>query len=258
MTDQESPRPRVTIHYAQTLDGRIATCTGNSQWISGDGSLRLAHELRAAHQAVMVGIGTALVDNPRLTLRLAPGRTPLRVVADSTLRLPLDSHLLSDGDAPTVVATTSRAPRERIDAVRASGAEVLVIAQDPAGRVDLPALFAQLFARGIGSLLIEGGGCLITSALHQRLVDRLVVCIAPKLIGAGIEAIGDLRILRLAEALTFSRCGFTPLGEDMIFDGELSPAGAGDGHKPAAHDRAVVSTASHGGAAPGAAATPRP
>ncbi len=257
MADGNATRPRVTIHYAQTLDGRIATCTGNSQWISGDGSLRLAHELRAAHQAVMVGVGTALVDNPRLTLRLAPGRSPLRIVADSTLRLPLDSHLLSDGEAHTLVATTSRAPRERIDAVRAAGAEVVVTDQDAAGRVELGDLFARLAERGVGSLLIEGGGCLITSALQQRLVDRLVVCIAPKLIGAGIEAIGDLRILRLADALTFSRAGFTPLGEDIIFDGELSPDG-GDGRSPATRDRAVVSAGPHGGAAPGAAAAPRP
>lgn len=257
MADGSATRPRVTIHYAQTLDGRIATCTGNSQWISGDTSLRLAHELRAAHQAVMVGIGTALVDNPRLTVRLAPGRSPLRVVADSTLRLPLDSHLLSDGEADTLVATTPQAPRERIDAVRATGAEVLVTEQDADGRVDLGDLFARLSARGVDSLLIEGGGCLITSALQQRLVDRLVVCIAPKLIGAGIEAIGDLRILRLADALTFSRAGFTPLGEDIIFDGELSPDGTGDSPTPGTRDRAVVSAAPHGGAAPGAAAAPR-
>jgi 5-amino-6-(5-phosphoribosylamino)uracil reductase/diaminohydroxyphosphoribosylaminopyrimidine deaminase/5-amino-6-(5-phosphoribosylamino)uracil reductase len=221
MTDGAA-RPRVTIHYAQTLDGRIATCTGNSQWISGDTSLRLAHELRAAHQAVMVGIGTALVDNPQLTVRLVPGRSPLRIVADSTLRLPLDSHLCCDGAARTLIATTNRAPRERIEAARAAGAEVVVAEQDGAGRVDLRDLFRRLAERNVESLLIEGGGRLITSALQQRLVDRLVVCIAPKLIGAGVEAVGDLSILRLSDAMTFTRSSFTPLGEDIIFDGQLA------------------------------------
>src|SRR5437868_3803386 len=93
------PRPYVTIHYAQTLDGRIATCTGSSQWISGDASLTLAHELRAVHQAVMVGVGTVLADNPRLTVRLVPGRSPVRIVADSTLRLPAEAHVLTDAAA---------------------------------------------------------------------------------------------------------------------------------------------------------------
>ena len=101
MTIPPANRPRVTLHFAQTLDGRIATRTGCSQWISGPGSLRLAHELRADHDAVMVGAGTVCSDNPRLTVRLVEGHSPLRVIVDSTLRLPLTSNVLTDGQAPT-------------------------------------------------------------------------------------------------------------------------------------------------------------
>ena len=214
-------RPSVTVHYAQTLDGRIATRTGNSRWISGEASLRLAHELRAEHQAVMVGIGTVLADNPQLTVRLVPGRSPRRVVLDSTLRIPLDAHVLADGTSPTLVGTTSRAPEERIKAVEQRGAEVLVADQDPTGRVDLADLLRRLAARDVATVLVEGGARVITSALRGRLVDRLVVCIAPKVIGAGIEAIGNLGILHLTEALTFSRACFTLLEEDVIFDGVI-------------------------------------
>jgi len=217
-------RPRVTIHYAQTLDGRIATRSGQSQWISGEASLRLAHELRAAHQAVMVGVGTILADNPRLTVRLIDGRSPRRIVVDSTLRVPLESHVLTDGAADTIVATTPRAPEDRIMAVRRQGADVVVVPQDAGGRVDLGELLRRLAARGITALLIEGGRELITSALRARLVDRLVVCVAPKVIGAGIEAVGDLHIGHMSEALTFARVSVTTVGEDVIFDGQLQPA----------------------------------
>src|SRR5919204_151270 len=120
-------RPSVTVHYAQTLDGRIATRTGNSRWISGEASLRLAHELRAEHQAVMVGVGTILADDPRLTVRLVEGSSPRRIVVDSTLRLPLDAHVLTDGAVDTIVATTPRAPQDRIMAVRCRGADVLIV-----------------------------------------------------------------------------------------------------------------------------------
>lgn len=245
-------RPTVTVHYAQTLDGRIATRTRNSQWISGERSLVLAHQLRASHEAVMVGIGTVVADDPKLTVRLVPGPCPLRVVADSTLRLPDGASLLTDGAARTLVVTTSQAPRQRVEAVRQAGVEVLEVAVDDEGHCDLEELLAGLAAAGVRSLLVEGGGCLITSFLRHRFVDRLVVCIAPKVLGSGIEAVGDLDIRRLSDALTFSTAQFVPLGEDVIFDGILNGNASGDG---AAEDgaRGVVSGAADGRAPAGAA-----
>lgn len=223
MGNLHGARPAVTVHYAQTLDGRIATCTGHSRWISSPESLRLAHELRAAHQAVLVGAGTILADDPRLTVRLVSGPSPLRVIADSTLRIPLDASVLNDGAAPTLIATTIRAPEERVRAVRRQGADVLVVDQDALGRVDLTDLLGRLRELGIASLLVEGGKGILTSMLQARLIDRLVVCIAPKVIGSGIEAVGNLNIEHMSEALTFAEAGFTTVGEDIIFDGQLAP-----------------------------------
>jgi riboflavin-specific deaminase-like protein len=214
--------PAITVHYAQTLDGRIATCTGHSQWISGEESLCLAHRLRAEHEAVMVGRGTVLADNPRLTVRLVPGRSPIRIVIDSTLRTPEHAHVLTDGAAPTLVATTARAPRDRVESLRLRGIEVAVLAEDEQGQVCLPELMRYLGERGIKTVLVEGGRGLITGLLRQRLVDRLIVCIAPKIVGAGIEAIGDLGIDTMDGALTFTQSSVTTLGEDIIFDGQVA------------------------------------
>jgi len=220
----DSSLPLVTIHYAQTLDGRIATCTGQSQWVSGDASLELAHRLRASHEAIMVGVGTVIADNPRLTVRLTEGRSPRRIILDSRLRLPLDSLVLTDGAAETLVATTIGAHPERVRALCETGAEILMVSQDAQGRVDLSELLCRLGALGIASVLIEGGRGIITSALRGRLFSRLVICIAPKIIGKGVEAVGDLNIRSLTDALTFARTTYTPLGGDIIFDGELQPA----------------------------------
>jgi riboflavin-specific deaminase-like protein len=221
--------PHVTVHYAQSLDGRIATCTGDSQWIGGPASLRLAHQLRADHAAVLVGVGTVVADNPRLTVRLVEGSSPRRIVVDSRLRLPLATNLLVDGAAPTWVATTPAAPAERIEAVKQRGADVLVVDPDEHGQVDLRRLLMCLAAdHGLQSVLIEGGGGVITSALRQGVVDRLVVCIAARLIGSGVAAVGDLGVTRLREAPGFSGARFRLLEDDVIFEGQLAGRGAGD------------------------------
>jgi diaminohydroxyphosphoribosylaminopyrimidine deaminase / 5-amino-6-(5-phosphoribosylamino)uracil reductase len=222
-------RPTVTVKIAQTLDGRIATRTGHSQWISGEAARALAHELRASHDAVLVGIGTVLHDDPRLTVRLVPGRHPLRVVADTRARIPLDCSLLSDGPERTLVFVGEGAPGARAEAIRARGARVLTVPTRDDGRLDLGALLARLAEEGVGSLMVEGGAGIVTSLLAGRLVDRLVVCIAPKIIGSGLDAVGDLGIRSLADALTFERAEIRQLGPDIVFDGRVArgcaPAG---------------------------------
>lgn len=212
--------PLVTVHYAQTIDGRIASRTGDARWVGGERSLRLAHELRAAHDAVLVGIGTVLADDPKLTVRLVPGRSPVRVVVDSRLRTPLNANVLASVEARTIVATTPQASEERAAAIRMRGARVLRVKADAEGHVDLRALLARLRGDGIRSLLVEGGRGIITATLRERLVDRLTVCIAPKVLGEGIAAVGDLHIDRLRDAMTFERAGFVACGGDVVFYGE--------------------------------------
>jgi 5-amino-6-(5-phosphoribosylamino)uracil reductase/diaminohydroxyphosphoribosylaminopyrimidine deaminase/5-amino-6-(5-phosphoribosylamino)uracil reductase len=215
-------RPTVTITYAQTLDGRIATRSGSSQWISGTESLRFAHELRASHDAIMVGVGTVLRDNPRLTVRLVSGADPQRVIVDSTLTTPDSAAVLADGAAAgTIVAVTERATRERRDAVASLGATVLVVESGADGRVNLRALLEALHQRGMQSIMVEGGARLMTSLLREHLADRLAVCVAPKILGAGIEAIGDLGIDSLDLALSLDAPTVTRYGPDLVIDGRL-------------------------------------
>jgi 5-amino-6-(5-phosphoribosylamino)uracil reductase/diaminohydroxyphosphoribosylaminopyrimidine deaminase/5-amino-6-(5-phosphoribosylamino)uracil reductase len=212
----------VTVSYAQTLDGRLATRDGASQWISGGESLHFAHRLRAEHDAIMVGVGTVCKDNPRLTVRLVPGRDPLRVVVDSTLRTPLHVAVLVDGAAHgTLIATTERAPADRCDRLHALGASVVCLPMTDAGQVDLAALLDVLRQRGVGSVMVEGGASLITALLRVRLVDRLAVCIAPKILGAGIEAVGDLGINMLSNMLSLGDAALERYGQDWIVTGDI-------------------------------------
>ena len=154
----------MTLSYAQTVDGRIATAGGSSQWISGPASLTHAHRLRADHDAIMVGAGTVR-RRPRLTVRLVDGTDPLRVVVDSGLRIPPTSAVLADGAAGrTILAVTERASGERREAVRRLGATVLCLPSNAAGQVDLAALLTELGATGVESVMVEGGAALLTRA----------------------------------------------------------------------------------------------
>ncbi len=209
-----SRRPYVVLKYAQTVDGRIATRRGDAKWISSEAERRISHGLRAACDAVLVGVGTAVIDDPQLTVRMVPGRSPLRVVLDSTLRLPSTSRVLDDR-AATVVITTETSSEERRAALRARAVGVHVVNASPRG-VDLSSALQTLRGLGVGSLLVEGGARVITSFFAEKLVDRLVVGIAPTIMGAGIDAVGDLGVARVAESVRLTNRSVHQAGTDLL------------------------------------------
>lgn len=213
-------RPYIVLKYAQTLDGRIATSTGDARWISGEEERRASHALRAACDGVLVGIGTVLRDDPQLTVRMVPGASPIRVVLDSRLRIPDDARILAD-DAATTLVTTQASPVERRDALRRRGVSVVVVPGGSNG-VDLRAALAALRDDGIRSLLVEGGSAVITSFLADELADRLVVGIAPRVLGTGTEAVQDLGVTEVARSLRIDRRAVHVAGEDVLIAGDLT------------------------------------
>ena len=218
----ETGMPFVTIKYAQTLDGRIATATGDSQWISSEASLKYAHSLRAQHDAILVGAGTVIKDNPELTVRLVRGRNPLRVIVDSELNISRQAKIFQNiSSTPTLIATIKTAADPRFGRLAGSGAEIITIKADKKGNVDLKKLFKMLAARKISSILIEGGAGVITSVLKNNLANRLVTIIAPKIIGRGIEAVGDLNIRNLGSAKILTVQKVLRRGDDIIIDSRL-------------------------------------
>lgn len=173
-----------------TVDGKIATSSGDSRISSRDDLVRV-HKLRASVDAIVVGISTILADNPRLTVRLAKGKNPARVIVDSRGRIPLDSQIMHTASkVKTIVAVTDKAPEEKLTNLKKMGAEVLVISEGKKGRsaavphgVNLKLLFRKLEKMGLEKILVEGGGELNWSLLHLRLVDELTITIAPKIAG---------------------------------------------------------------------------
>jgi GTP cyclohydrolase II len=212
-------RPYVVVKYAQTLDGRIATSSGDSRWISGEEERRVSHALRASCDAVLVGIGTVLADDPRLTVRMVPGASPIRVVLDAGLRTPPASKVLSD-DAATVVVTTEASPIERRRALRSLGASVHVVPEGPLG-VDLAAALEALLGDGIRSMLVEGGATVITSFLSLGLADRVVVAIAPRLLGTGTDSVNDLGVTEIARSIRLERRSVHVAGDDVLISGDV-------------------------------------
>jgi diaminohydroxyphosphoribosylaminopyrimidine deaminase/5-amino-6-(5-phosphoribosylamino)uracil reductase len=222
-------RPYVILKAGMTMDGKVATAKGESQWITGLLARRDAHRLRSQVDAVVVGVGTVLKDNPTLTarlsdrpLKLAP-RQPLRVVLDSQLRTPPKARVCANQDrARTLIATTSHASKLRFRSLELAGVEVVSLSTKN-GRVSFPALLRMLGKRGITSVLIEGGSTVNAAALRAKLVNHVVLYLAPTLMG-GQDAkavIGDRSPKHLAQALPLRHVTVRRIGEDLVVEGDL-------------------------------------
>jgi 3,4-dihydroxy 2-butanone 4-phosphate synthase/GTP cyclohydrolase II len=188
--------------------------------ISSSQSLNLTHRLRAGHDAILVGVGTVLADNPRLTVRLAEGQDPQPIIVDSQLRFPLNARLLQHRCHRPWIATTEAAADDRQRALEAAGACILRLPANCNDQVDLKALLARLAESGINSLMVEGGARVITSFLAARLVDRLVITVAPLLVG-GLSAVGDL-VQQNGHGFPHLRNPhYEWLGPDMVLSGDV-------------------------------------
>lgn len=223
MTTQQ---PFVTLKCAVTLDGRIATRTGASRWITGAPARTEGHRLRHATDAILVGLGTVLHDDPQLTTRLPHGGgvNPLRVVVDSTLRLPLEAHLTTVSAAcRTLVATTQKASWHKQQQLEQRGVEILRLPAYDDGRVEVEALFRSLGARGIASVLVEGGAVLSATLLRRRLVHKVVFFIAPKIIGGdGISVIGACGVETMEQTIRLHGITSRHIGEDVMLEAYLA------------------------------------
>ncbi|NLW07490.1 MAG: bifunctional diaminohydroxyphosphoribosylaminopyrimidine deaminase/5-amino-6-(5-phosphoribosylamino)uracil reductase RibD [Clostridia bacterium] len=228
--------PWVTLKMALTLDGKIATRTGASRWITGPTSRTRVHELRDKHDAILVGIGTVLKDDPLLTTRLpgGRGRDAVRIILDSRLRLPLTARVINlDSVAPTVVATTEAAPASARQQLLDRGVEVLTLPAE-AGRVAWQPLLAELARRNITSVLVEGGAEVNASALAAGVVDKIIAFIAPKIFGGTVAPgpVGGQGVTLPGEAWQLDNLTVEPCGEDVMLSAYLRKEGESHVYRP--------------------------
>lgn len=215
----QTRRPYVVLKSALTLDGKSATASGDSKWVTSDRSRREVHRLRGRLDAIMVGVGTVIKDDPLLTCRVPGGKDPLRVIVDSTLRIPRHAALFSlRSEAGTVIATCC-ADQARIDAVAAQGVEVLVCSEKE-GRVDPDDLLAKLGERGVQSILLEGGSHLAGAFLRAGLIDHCMLFLAPKLVGgAGMGLFAGAGVSLMADAIRLEEVKVKRIGVDLLVEG---------------------------------------
>ncbi len=212
--------PFVTLKAAQTLDGHIASSTGASKWITGEESRKYVHRLRREHDAVLVGINTVKADNPQLNVRHGKGPNPFRIVLDSQLSIPLDAKIINcDEPGKTIVVTSEKAPSEAIERLIEKRIQVWTLPVDDSGKIQLNKLLNKCIKSGIISLFIEGGQQIFTQFVLKNIWDRMIVCIAPKLFGTGLNTFGNLNIVSPENAITFESGQWFKKGNDMIFEG---------------------------------------
>lgn len=216
----ETGLPLVAMKTAMSLDGKIATYTGASQWITGPEARQRVHEYRDVYDGILAGIGTVLADNPSLTARLPEGgKNPVRIIADSMARMPLEAKILTDGAARTIIAVTEEAPAHRVEALKAAGAEIIVAGPGP--QVDMALLMKKLGEQEITSVFVEGGGTVNFSMLKAGLVDKVYAFVAPKIIG-GREAKTPVEgdgFATLEEAVELTALEAQTIGRDVLLTG---------------------------------------
>jgi len=213
----------VTAKWAMSLDGKIATYSGDSRWISCDESRRIVHQLRNEVDAVMVGVGTVLVDDPLLTCRIPGGRSPRRIIVDSTARIPVFSNIVQTAaDIPTFVAVTDAAPAERLEQLKDTGCIILKMPAND-GRVCIGSLVAETGRLQLTNILVESGGTLLASAIEEKVVDEVKVFVAPLLIGGknAHTAVAGTGFATIAESLRLKKITFRPVGNDVLIEGRL-------------------------------------
>lgn len=214
-------RPYVTLTYAQSLDGSIAARPGHPLALSCQESRVMTHALRAAHDAILVGIGTVLADNPRLTVRLVEGKNPQPVVMDSRLRCPPYAHLLQPNCIRPWIATSHLADPERQTALEKLGAHIFRLPTGPHSMINLSDLLTYLADKGINTLMVEGGAQIIANFLASRLVDQIIVTIAPVVVG-GLRVVDNVNLF---QSNNFPRLGhlfYQQVGGDLVVRGEPS------------------------------------
>ena len=219
----EHKKPFVVLKAAMTLDGKIATATGQSKWITNETSRAYGYKLRDIYDGIMVGINTVIEDNPMLTARVDGGKNPIRIVVDSSLKIDINANVVQDKSAKTIVATTDKADKDKILKLQAQNVDVIVVDKDENDKVDIEKLLNILGQQNICSILVEGGATLSGSFVAKKLVDKVYFFIAPKIIG-GKEAktpVAGTGILNLQEALTLKDIQIEKLEEDILIIGRV-------------------------------------
>lgn len=219
----EHKKPFIVLKAAMTLDGKIATATGQSKWITNETSRAYGYKLRDIYDGIMVGINTVIEDNPMLTARVDGGKNPIRIVVDSSLRIDINANVVQDKSAKTIIATTDKADKDKILKLQAQDVDVIVVDKDENDKVDIEKLLDILGQQNICSILVEGGATLSGSFVAKKLVDKVYFFIAPKIIG-GKEAktpVAGTGILNLQEALTLKDIQIEKLEEDILIIGRV-------------------------------------
>jgi diaminohydroxyphosphoribosylaminopyrimidine deaminase / 5-amino-6-(5-phosphoribosylamino)uracil reductase len=215
----KTKKPFVILKLAMSLDGKIATATGDSKYITSRDARKYVHQLRNDMDAVMVGINTVMRDNPILDSRLVKGKNPIKVIVDSGLKIPKKSKVLDD-PSKVIIATTKKAVKKRINELHQRGVTILML-KPKKGLVDLKELIRELGKSEISSVMIEGGAELSGNAIKEKIVDKLLIFTAPKIIGNGLEPIKNLGIKKVNKAINLKNISTTKIGKDLLVEGRL-------------------------------------